>query len=550
MKKYGKILFFNANDGRGIMITSKKEKISFNVESWDDFEVMPTLGLKVVFLYEDKAAHSIVSLENENDLEETDSEEDVKTEQEKPAEKETQPEKETESDEDDVNDEDAEERSENDAEGDETTEKESQKEVEEKAFKTDDDIEVVKDIDDLKEELGEREESVTVSLNLSKAVSNYFNSIKIDMDKRSHYREVEGRLDYLLIRRFLWTTFNNLSEIDLHIINPAIRALSNDLKYMATIYDDFMRKIKYPPLAYEEVFLSCQAEYGKIREGAEKTIEKLNVLKGNEKYIGSALRVKKNQLSKEIQSDEFELLKTELKSMNGAYVDVVHMMAELDERYKHDMKLLVEFEKEYRADFYVLFSETAVEYKKNLVEILSAQAFTLDGKLWQAAKNSKAIKAHFHKAGISGEFNTKTYLKYFLGAQDTSKLTGENKKLFDLYEYLVSLHKDYIMLVVNSAEDAMDYEFSIKNIDKSYDIKAFIDEKSALKWAMRNNVKILIIEDRLAKIHVNTFLKYYQKYILAIPKIIILGNSVKSDEYVISKVLAKEIAPRVLAQNV
>jgi len=533
MKNNGKILFFNANDGKGIIITSLKEKISFSVEDWDDFETMPTLGLEVCFMYENSTVSQIVSLENYVEEEEVESADEVVAQE--PVEQEPTPTPE----EPQVQEPEPQEEKENPVKDDSNEHFEDEQEISELNLES-----------SVEEEIGEREESVTVTLNLANAVRNYFDVIKENIDKREAYTKVDGRLNYLLIRRFLWTTFNNLSEIDLHIITPKIKAQSNDLKAMAKIYDDFMTKIKHPPLAYAEVFLSCQAEYMKIKEGAEKTIEKLNQLKGTEKHVGSVLKVKKEELSKNIQTAEFDVLQDELKSMNGAYVDIVHMMAELDERYKHDMQLLKEFEKEYRDDFYELFSEAAVIYKKSIIDILSAQAFMLDAKLWEKAKGSKALKAHFHKAGIDGEFNTRTYLKYYLDAQDSTKLTGENKKLSELYEYLVSLHKDCIMIVANSAQDAMDYEVDIKRVDKSIEVKSFIDEVVALKWAMKHSVKVLVVEDRLAKINVETFLRYYKKHILVIPKIIVLGESLKSEEYSISKILSKGISPRVLADNV
>ncbi len=554
MNNNGKILFFNANDGKGIIITAKKEKISFSVEDWDDFEVMPSLGLEVCFKYKNSLASEIVSLENYVEVDEIVTTQEVAPEVpvKEPQEEHREPEKPEEVNSSNTSlEENSSDLDKHEVLNQETTDSEEVPEEDSKEhFETEKEISELSPNIDIDEEIGERESSVTVTLNLSIAVKNYFDVIKNNIDRREAYRKVDGRLNYLLIRRFLWTTFNNLSEIDLHIITPKIKAQSDDLKAMAKIYDDFMTKIKHPPLAYEEVFLSCQAEYMKIKDGADKTIEKLNHLKGSEKHVGGVLKIKKDELEKEIQSEEFGVLKEELKSLNGAYVDIVHMMAELDERYKHDMELLKEFEKEYREDFYELFNKAAVVYKKNIVDILSAQAFMLDKKLWDKAKGSKALKAHFHKAGIDGEFNTKTYLKYYLDAQDATKLTGENKKLLELYQYLVSLHKDYIMIVASSAQDAMDYEVDIKRVDKSFEVKSFIDEISALKWAMKNSVKVLVLEDRLAKINVESFLKYYKKYILVIPKIIVLGESVKSDDYSVSKLLSKGISPRVLAENV
>lgn len=560
MKITGKILFFNANDGKGILITSEKEKISFGVEIWDDFEIMPSLGLAVKCLFVNNEIVKIVSLENEADLEEdpftqTQELQEPVTEEVNEAENVDNPIENSQTQEMAPSAELLEEKVNNEipkineTQDEESTDPKEERE-QEKQFeeKNDDPLLNIEEI--LEDELPPREESLSVTMNLPKAVSNYFNVIKENIDKRQGYTKVEGRLNYLVVRRFLWTTFNNVSEIDLHIITPKVKALSDDLKVMSRLYDDFMRKIKYPPLAYEEVFLSCQAEYLKIRVGAEKTIDKLNALKNNEKYIGEILKVKKEELEKNIKSDEFDVLKENFKSMNGAYVDVVHMMAELDTRYKADMKLLVEFEKEYREDFYNLFQTAALEYKRSIIDILSAQAYTLDAQLWEKAKSSKAIKAHFHKAGISGSFNTKTYLKYYLDTLDSTKKTEESQKLYDLYEYLSAVYKDCIMMVFSSANEAMDHTLSVKSIDKSYEVKAFIDEKTALKWALKHSVKVLVLEDRLAKMRAETFLQYYKKYVLLIPKIVILGESVKSTEYSISKLLSNGVSSRVLAENI
>lgn len=542
MNKLGKILFFNANDGQGIIMTSEKEKINFSVQSWDDFDTMPSLGLEVRFLCKDNIPTSIVSLdyvdESENvlvkEVNETSEKEIEKTEiKDKPSTEHTESPLEKENSDSIPENENIE------------VDKTEHEHFEEEAG-----INELSTPEEFEEEIGEREESVTVTLNLSKAVANYLDTINKNIEKRAAYKKVDGKLDYLVIRRFLWTTFNNLSEIDLHIISPKIKALSNDLKAMASVYDDFMRKTKYPKLAYEEVFLSCQAEYKKIREGAEKTIQRLNQLKGSEKHIGSAIKIKKEALAKELQSDEFDLLQGEFKSLNGAYVDIVHMMAELDERYKYDMKLLNDFEKEYKEDFNDLFEKSTKKYKKSIVDILSAQAFTLDSTLWSQARASKAVKAHFHKAGINGEFNTKTYLKYYLDTQDNRKLSVENKKLFELYDYLLSLQRDYIMIVMSDVNDALELESMIKKEDKVYEVKAFIDEKSALKWAMKHSVKLLILESQLTKMPINTFLHYYKKYILVIPKIILLGDGGSSDLYRINKRLSRGVSPKVVARNV
>lgn len=624
MKMTGKILFFNENEGKGLIITSQKQKLEFGVIDWEDFDIMPSLGREVSFDVDEKKAINITSLESEA-ANETKKSEQESNEQEEPPSESAEPLKDEElppdvvvfPDEDEKEtqetpaEEDAEEPSQSDSESTEveevaknaeenvsednskeesqentSTEKSSQEtqneekseeesnaqaqeskeeeelppdvvvfpdedeESEEEHFEAEDAINMIEEM--AEEEPEPREESITLSLNLATAVGNYFDTIKKHIDRRQSYKKADGRLDYLVVRRFIWTTFNNLSEIDLHIITPKIKMLSDDLKIMGKVYDDYVRKTRHPQLAFAEVFLSCQAEYKKIREGAEKIIEKINLLKSNEKIIGGALRVKKEELDKNIKSEEFDAIKNEFKSLNGAYVDVVHMMAELDERYKHDLELLNSFEEEYRSDFYEIFEIESRKYKKDILDILNAQAYVVDAQLWNQAKSSKSVKAHFKKSAITGELNTKTYLKYYLDTLDESRATDETKKLFELYEYLVSKHKEFVMVMVGSAQDAMEYESEIKRVDKSLDVKSFIDEKAAIKWAMKNSVKVLVVEDVLQKTNAETFLSVYHNNILVRPKIILIGNKPKtnSSAYIISKLLLKNASPRVVSDSV
>jgi len=552
MKILGKILLFQPTSGDGIIISASREKITFNIEDWDDFDFMPNLGLEVYFDQTDKQAFNIVAKENEKNPNEN---EDIPVEIEQKEELQKE-----EILEEEVEPITTEELQKNDELNEEVLIEEQPQEIQ----VINNDIESLQEnedffdeepliamIEDENEELTKpRPQSITNSLNITTAVANYFTIIKQNIDRRKNYKKADGRLDYRLIRRFIWTTYNNLTEIDMKIITPKVKIICDDLKDMEKIYDDFVRKTKNPSVAYEEVFLSCQAEYQKIRESAENIIEKLTKLKANEKILDGAREMKKTEVAEEIHTQQFDVLAGELKSLNGSYVDVVHMMAELDEIYKKDLQLLQEFEAEYREDFYNIFLQKAKEYEFDLVDILNAQAFIFDMQQWHQAKRSKGVRDYFKSSSITGELNTKTYLKYYLSSQDEKKATEETKKLFELYEYLVSVQKDYIMVVTADYRDAMDYETAIQDIDKAFDVKSFVDELLAIKWAMKNSVKILVLEDTLATMQVEKFLYNYNKHIISSPKIILLGNKPRSNIMNISKLLNSGVSAHIVASNV
>ncbi len=489
MQTTGKILFFNGSDGLGTIMSNTKEKINFSIEDWNDFDVMPSMGLEICYDYKNFKASSIISSITKNKSDESNNEHFIE-----------------------------------------------QKEI--------------TALEDVENDFGEKKKAVKATLNISKSISNYFDIINDNIKQRISYKKVPGRLDYLVVRRFLWTTFNNLKEIDLKILIPDIKALSKDLKNMTSIYDDFTNKTKFPVLAYEEVFLACQTEYLHVKDDTQKMIDRLSQLRASEEQLGKALEQKKEELKKKRKSPEFPELKKEYKVLNGTYVDMIHMMGELDERYRHDIELVTNFEKKFKSEFYNLFNIEAKKYKDNIVEILSAQAFLLDSKLWKQARISKVVKEHFHKAGVRDDLNTKTYLKYYLDTLDSNKTGDETQKLFELFDYLSEIHKESIMIVVNSAQDAMEYEADIKKVDRTYNVKAFIDEKLALQWAIKNDVKVLVIEDKLAKLQLPTFFKHYKKLVSSSPKVILLGRDSKTNIYTINKVLSKGVSPRVISTNV
>lgn len=564
MKKTGKVLFFNSNEGSGIIITMEKTKHNFSVEFWNDFDTMPQTGLEVVFDELDENVENIVSKETfeaekqeilivqektevqiDEPLSITEPSKEVPAFVEVPQDEEVPPTNEEKSpqlavisleqkplEEENISE------VESILEIDDISTENIEKEVQESAAE----VEAA-----LKEE---RPNSITNTLTIGSAVANYFDVIKENIEIRKNYQKVSGRLDYLVIRRFLWTTYNNLVDVDIRIITPKIKVLSSDLKKMANVYDDYVIKTKNPPLAYDEVFLSAQEEYQKIKQGAQNVVEKINQLKANEKQLGGVKSIRKKELEQCINTPQFSALKEELKSLNGAYVDVVHMMAELDERYKKDMAILQEFEAEYREDFYEVFNKESQKHRVDLVDILNAQAFFFDSQQWSAAKSSKLVQAHFKQANVSGELNTKTYLKYFLSTQDETKATGETKKLFELYKYLQSVQKDYVMVVAGSPQEAMEYESAIKHIGSSYNVKSFVDEIKAIKWAKKNSVTVLVIEDELQKVSVEKFLSVYAKNIMSNPKVVLIGNKPGSSAVSIIKLLNKGSSAKVVAKAV
>jgi len=512
MMQEGKILFYNEQNGTGIIITPDKQKIDFDINSWEDFENMPSLGLDVTLHYKNNQVSEIHTKKKEPEVFEISKEIQL------------------------------------------TPIKEEKKQQEYKTFRYKDqelhntDNEVASLLSDANESLKTVHENISLTSNISNTMQKYFGNIYNQIKKREGYKKVDGRLDYILAKRFLWTTFNNLQDIDQNVITLRIQAIANDLLFMSTLEDDFQRKIRYPSLTFEEIFLSSQTEYKNIKLFTTKTAQKLAFLREKEKTISAQKKAMKKEIMQTQDLDKLKELQRKEKVLNGTYVDTVHIMASLQEEHMFNAKRLKKFEEQYKEDFNKEFKAKAKKYENFIIDILNAQAFLLDSLLWKEAKVSKPIQTHLKGLSVDIEFNTKEYLKYFLNTLDATKSGESTKELFKLYEHLKEIQKDYIIIVSASAQDAIEYQLALKEFEKEFKIKSFTDELSALRWAIKNNVKLIILEENLTLTNAKKFLEAYHNSILSKPRIILLGNqtNIHSNNFSIDKILSSTIAPQTL----
>ncbi len=523
MNKEGKILFYDRATGKGIIITQDQHKYQFYIGEWNDFNTMPEVGVYVAFTLVDETPTNIL-LAQEPSLDEMTSQDD------KIFEDFLEP----------LND-----KQEYNAQV-RKTHRYHNSEL------TDTEDELVTLLNDADKSLEKIDDKINVTYSIAQTMQYYFKTIRESLQKRMGYKKVDGRLNYLLAKRFLWTTFNNLKEIDPHVVSLRIKSVSDDLEYMDRLEVDFSKKTRYPALAFEEIFLSYQKEYKYVQEQTKKIKEKLNALQTKEKTIDSAKKKKQRQIDNEASKEKKELLIQELKVLNGTYVDIIHMLAQLQDEYKYNTEKMYEFEHTYQEAFAKEFHTQAQKYKHHIIDILDAQAYLLDVLLWREAKTSKAIRAYFSELPVDVELNTKEYLKYYLSTLDEQKISDASKELFELYEHLLEVHRDYIMVVCYDAHDAIDYESALHQGCEKFAAKAFIDELKALKWAVTHSVKYIVIEESLRVATAQKFLDSYHDNIFSKPKIIVIGTSlpIHSKKYVIDKRVASGISPQALRKEV
>jgi len=538
MTIFGKILFYNEHTGKGIIITKKKQKIEFDIVTWSDYDTLPSSGAEVVF--ESNRDGVIETIETVK----------VDTIIEKPKPITNTVIKENENHKED-----------NGQKKDKNQKRETHPKIDEKIKEPSKQTYKAKDVwinnattelDNLLHDTGDGLKKLSKNISLSSGINDtmkeYFNSLKLKLEKREGYKKVNGRLNFAMAKRFLWTTYNNLIEIDPNILTPRIKAIGNDVKIMSQVKEKFDQKISYPLNAFENIFLASQSEYQFVKEMTKQSSEKLAFLQAKEEKIAQEKREKQQEIDLAISKEDRVSLTEELKVLNGAYVDIVHILARLKEINTINTKRLQDFENRYKEDFFKNFRQESKKHYKNIIEILNAQAYLLDNLLWNAAKVSKTVVNYFKTMDIDTELNTLTYLKYYLSTLDEAKANKETQELFKYCDYLVQIHKDAILLLMSCVQDAMEYAGYIQNISPEFVVKPFISELESLKWAKQNSVKIIILEEQLLTTTAVQYLDYYHQHIFSKPKIILIGNPQQSNlnGYNIKKIVPPNATPKLI----
>ncbi len=466
MQFEAKILFYNESEGKGIIITKEREKYNFYVEDWNDFDIFPKVGLSVTCKLEENRISSIAPVK-------TDSQ--ISTKQE---------------------------------------------------------IESVIDSANslsLWEKNRTKIDTIHLSVSVRVCVEQYFKQIEADIDRRTGYKSAKKRLNFLKMRRFLYTMYNNLIELDMHFITPQIKVMRDDLLQMSQVYDDYKSKATYPDIAFEKVFLARQDEYIFIRDAAEVTFAKLGALRESERKLLELIKEKEEILERTLRmSTQFERLDEEHKELKGEYVDTVHMMASLDEEYHRDLELMLVFEQEYKEEFFELFQKASKKYREQILNILDAQAFLFDEQLWIQAQRSKVIQKFFEESHIQGEYCSKTFLKYYLNSLDKEMLSQEQRELFEVYEYLDALNTSTIVAVLNDIDKVFHFKALFSKLSLSIESQVFIDTKKAFLWIQKHHVNIIIVDKTLDKLSGEKFIQQFKQKIGSRAKTVILDQ--KSDK--------------------
>ena len=336
------------------------------------------------------------------------------------------------------------------------------------------------------------------NISLNKCIDNFFYKYKRIVLKYKDYLNSKKSLPYKKIKRFVFTAYNNLIEIDMHINDAKLLNTKNALEELEEYFYMIHKDIKNPAvIMLEKIFLNKQSDYKKINDRFENNkkiidsnLSKAKSLENNIKTLEKELLVIKNK-----KSDEYLLKEQELKNNKKTYVDLIDEAQNL----KDENKILIDDLTAFREFYANLFKKFFIEKSEILLDFINKElnsiTYEFDVLLWDNAKKSKAIKHFFDTAEIEGSYSTKTFMKYYLKNLNKEKMNEKDSELLEVYKSLDVFNKN-ILVFDRKRDRAKDIISFLENIDHDISAKSIHELKDLILYIKENgeNIDYLVLE--------------------------------------------------------
>ena len=349
-------------------------------------------------------------------------------------------------------------------------------------------------------------------------------------------------LSYKKIKRFIFTAYNNLLEIDGRINDKNLVDVKNSLDEIEYYYDKLLNETKNPIyVTLEKLVLNRQQNYQILKKRFENNKSLITEATKNANILEVKIEKLKNTISKlNPKSKEYNEKIALLKAYKRKYVDLIDMAQNLKEENSTIVDDIFQFENVYKEIFEKFFSQEVSVLLKILRKELNALAYEFDTVLWKNAKESKAIQKFFKEAKIEGSYSTKTFMKYYLKTLKTDKMNSKDSELVEIFNELKFLSKSVVIYDKNRNR-AREVTLEIENLDHDTDVKIFDNLKEFIFYIKENDsiVDIAIIE--VEKSTLSTIKKIIPILEKLGIKIFLFSDSLNDKDIINSKDLSKEL---------
>jgi hypothetical protein len=229
-------------------------------------------------------------------------------------------------------------------------------------------------------------------------------------------------IDYFKLNRFITSAINNLRELDHSLISGTLGKLYADVESLFEFYAKFESRTRIASVVFEVEFLMSIPEFKYLKselEDAERSKRQ------NEASMASL--DKKLQGLSNLDSSEF-------KKTRGAMADTLHSLETAKEKVTLIKSKIDVYVDHLKPRFIEVFEKEKEEHRVALQQVINTKSVYLDHLLWHQAEKSMPIQRFFKKSDIKGDYDTKTYIEYYMRNIniEQSKDVGWHKYLKDI----------------------------------------------------------------------------------------------------------------------
>jgi hypothetical protein len=339
---------------------------------------------------------------------------------------------------------------------------------------------------------------IVISISTESVINDYFATFDEVLQKFSQYETVSRSINFLKLRRFLFTTYNTLVELDLDLKKTEISTVLKNLNALSSIYDSFKLTSMYSKRAFHDLFLSRHDDFVNAQEKFESN--KLSITKHSSNIFIAESAIEKLhniESTTPITSANYMIIQQRIKKARSIASDEIHRKRELEEENQKLFQFTDMIINENEEGFTQKYIPKAKIYDQKITDLLNKIAYSFDASLWQQARNSKPIKDYFSESTIKGKLSSLTYLKYYLQSLNNDNLSEDQRELIELVPYLETLHHRSVLYFSAEVENALRLKSVMNTIDKHIEIETTLHYDKVIESVMKKIPDFIFIDSQL-----------------------------------------------------
>ena len=315
------------------------------------------------------------------------------------------------------------------------------------------------------------------SLEAEEAIKLYFKSVVTELMKYDRDIPVDRKMDFSIMKSFLFTAYNNLKALDLQILNDSLKIAKKKLDMAISLKEKMDKKTASSiEENYETIFLIKQIPYVNALQDLEESKEKIYKLLSEQKMLSKKIDTLKLSLKHTNEKNpDYGQMKNALNNLSKQHVDTIHSVRTLKDKSEGILQKLDEYRDKNYEEFKTTYLAFVGEIKEDISDTLNVLAYRFDKELWRSAKKSKPIQKFFYEARIEGLYSSKTYMKYYVGKLDISKAGEATAKLIRYIEKYNKKNPINIAVLGDEPEKVQRFKEIIEKIDFSIKVIGYLD---------------------------------------------------------------------------